>query len=591
MESSEKIQVLRSVMRQNEVDYLLISSACPHFGDETPSYWRTIWWLTGFSGSNAFVILSHSFAGLWTDSRYLIQARRQLSGTGVEIMMPAYKESSYFDWLSANVKEGNVIAFDGFAISADFFRKLKDRLQGKTIRYKSDFNPFDELWTNRPSIPDSVAWEHDLQFTGNESEAKIKTVRREMNRTDIDKHLLTSPDDIMWLLNIRGGDMDYDPVVLSYFLLGKGSACFFADLKKIPDGIERKMSSMGISVEPYGNIAVALQNLEPGSVLLADETKLSVTLLNSIPGSVKITYDKSIPAAMKAVKNLTEISNIEETMIKDGIVLTKFFFWFENSIDKLIMDEKNLSQKLTELRKQQEGFLMSSFRPIIAFNENAALPHYETGSGLSATIGDRGILLVDSGGHYIGGTTDTTRTIMKGLPSIQQKRDFTMVLKGHIALATAKFPIGTKGYQLDVLARKVLWENGLNYGHGTGHGVGYCLSVHEGPCSISPASNETAIIPGMLLSNEPAVYREGEYGIRTENLMVCYEDEETEFGRFLKFDTVTLCYIDALLIDKSLMDSDEISWLNAYHDLVYTKLSPYLSTEEKAWLKEKTKSP
>jgi Xaa-Pro aminopeptidase len=291
---------------------------------------------------------------------------------------------------------------------------------------------------------------------------------------------------------------------------------------------------------------------------------------------------------MKAVKNKTEIENIGKVMIKDGVALTKFFYWIENDLGVVPMTEVSLAGRLLEFRMHQEGFLSPSFSTITALNEHAALPHYEPTSESDSILGESGIFLVDSGGQYMGGTTDITRTISFGTPTALQKKDFTLVLKGHIALAFAKFPMGTKGYQLDLLTRKALWENGLNYGHGTGHGVGYCLNVHEGPQNISPADVKINIEPGMLISNEPAIYREGEYGIRTENLILCYEDEETEFGQFLKFDTVSLCYIDKSLIDKSLLDLKEINWLNNYHTEVYDKISPYLTKEEREWLKGKT---
>jgi Xaa-Pro aminopeptidase len=301
-----------------------------------------------------------------------------------------------------------------------------------------------------------------------------------------------------------------------------------------------------------------------------------------------VIEDTSIPARLKAVKNKTEIENISGAMIKDGLALTKFFFWLEKNLGDIPLTEVSLAEKLLDLRSQQEDFLGTSFASIIAFNEHSALPHYNPSEGPAALIGETGILLVDSGGQYFNGTTDITRTISVGLPSEFQKKDFTLILKGHISLALAKFPSGTKGYQLDILARRALWDNGLNYGHGTGHGVGFCLNVHEGPQNISPSANNTIIEPGMLISNEPALYREGEYGIRTENLILCYEDEETEFGQFLRFETMSLCIIDKSLIEVSLLSRIEINWLNSYHSEVFDKLSPYLNKEESVWLKEKT---
>jgi len=316
----------------------------------------------------------------------------------------------------------------------------------------------------------------------------------------------------------------------------------------------------------------------------------SVSLYNSIPAGVRIVEDISIPSRLKSKKNRIEIENISKVMVKDGVALTKFLRWIELNHGIIPMTELSLSARLQELRSQQEEYLGPSFSTIVASNEHAALPHYSATKESDAEIGENIILLVDSGGQYMGGTTDITRTISTGIPTQQQKRDFTLVLKGHIALAKARFPIGTRGYQIDMLARKALWDNGYDYGHGTGHGVGYCLNVHEGPQSISPADNRTVLEAGMLISNEPALYREGEYGIRTENLVLCYQDEETEFGEFLKFDTLSLCYIDKSLIDKSLLDRKDIEWINSYHSEVFEKLSSFLDEEEKKWLKEKTEA-
>jgi len=327
---------------------------------------------------------------------------------------------------------------------------------------------------------------------------------------------------------------------------------------------------------------------EKGSTVLLSPEKISVAIFNSIPATLKIIEDTSIPSRLKAIKNKIEIENICKTIVKDGVALTKFFHFVDENTGLVPMTEVSLTIRLHECRTMQKDFLGPSFATIIAYKEHSALPHYSASDGSDTILEENGILLVDSGGQYMGGTTDITRTISIGTPSPEQKLDFTLVLKGHINLATVKFPFSTRGYQLDILARKTLWEHGLNYGHGTGHGVGYCLNVHEGPQNISPADNKTRIESGMLITNEPSVYREGEYGIRTENLMICYEDEETDFGKFLKFDTLSLCYIDKKLIDKSLLDRKEIEWLNTYHSEVYDKISPFLTEDEKAWLKDKT---
>jgi Xaa-Pro aminopeptidase len=468
------------------------------------------------------------------------------------------------------------------------FRKINNTLKSRSLNYITDCDLVASIWTDRPEMPGSPAWDLPVRFSGKERSNKLSEVRERMRKRSIDQHLLTSPEDIMWLLNIRGNDLEFTPVLLSYFLISEGSAVLFAGIEKIKPELLQEFSGLKIQVKEYNSVTGVLSSLKEGSSVLVSPDTTSVALYNSIPESVRIVEDISIPCRMKAIKNPVEIKNTEDVMTKDGVALTMFFFWLEKNIGSRGMTELSLASKLQEFRERQIDYLGPSFRTISAFNESSAFPHYETGTDLSGTIEGNGILLIDSGGQYKGGTTDITRTIIIGTPSAKQRKDFTLILKGHIALACAKFPAGTLGYQLDLLARKVLWENGINYGHGTGHGVGFCLNVHEGPQSISPAANKTIIEAGMILSNEPAIYREGEYGIRTENLMICYEDEETEFGQFLKFDTISLCHIDKTLLDRTLLSDQEIAWLNRYHEELYNKIAPFLTVEEKEWLRLKT---
>lgn len=492
------------------------------------------------------------------------------------------------DFVYENARQGEKIGIDGRIFSITQFRKLEKRLENKQVSFETGCDLITPLWNDRPELPFSVAFDHPVRFSGKDRAVKITEVREQMKKENADYHLLTSNDDIMWLLNIRGSDLKYSPLLLSYALIGEKQILLFIDETKIPLKLASEFDKLGIVLLPYDEISEISSSVTEGFPVLINPAAMSVSLYDSISKKSKIIEDLSIPARLKAVKNKTEIENIGHVMIKDGVALARFFCWFDSNNGKLQMTENLLSEKLFEFRSQQKDFLGSSFATITAFNENSALPHYTPEDGPGAGIGERGLLLVDSGGQYMGGTTDITRTIPVGIPSARQKKDFTLVLKGHINLALAKFPKGTRGYQLDFIARRAMWESGINYAHGTGHGVGFCLNVHEGPQSISPADNKTVIETGMLTSNEPAIYRDGEYGIRTENLILCYEDEETEFGQFLKFDTVSLCYIDKSLIDKSLLDQKEIAWLNSYHSEVYDKLSPFLSEEEKLWLFEKT---
>ena len=589
MDRLKKLSTLRSLIAEYRIDYLVIPSNGPDISDQVQEHWKIIKWLTGFTGSYAFVVVSQSFAGLWTDFRYYIQAEKQLAGSGFKLMLPEnFQSSDHAGWLSDNIKQGDTIGFDGRLVSVTDFRKIKNKFGNRSVRYVTDLDLFTTLWTDRPVMPESVVRDHSIKYAGKDRRQKLAEVREKMKKKSVDAHLLTSPEDIMWLLNIRGNDLEFNPVALSYFLLSERSAVLFAGIGKISEELLEEFAQLKIEIKNNNTLTEVLSSLKAVSSVLLSPDTTSTALYNSIPEHLIIVEDVSIPGRMKAVKNHIEIKNIEHVMIRDGIALTKFFYWLENNTGKMKMTESSLAFKLREFRTEQPDYIGPSFRTISAYNANAALPHYETDPVYSSIISGNGIFLIDSGAQYHGGTTDITRTIIIGNPLPEQKRDFTLVLKGHIALASAKFPAGTKGYQLDILARQYLWEAGLNYGHGTGHGVGFCLNVHEGPQSISPAANCTSIEAGMLISNEPAVYREGLYGIRTENLMICYEDEETEFGKFLKFDTVSLCYIDRNLIEQDLLSRQETEWLNKYHEELYTKIAPYLESREKAWLRLKT---
>lgn len=579
-------------MKEYGIDAYIIPSADPHLGENIPDHWRIIPWLTGFTGSSATVVITQSFAGLWTDSRYFIQAEQQLNGSGFILMKPLLNGNNDFtDWLKENVNDGNRIAFDGNTFSLNRLRKLENALKSRNIIIDIEGELISEMWTDRPVLPDDMAFDHDLSFCGVSRSDKIARVREKMNQMGVNYHLLCAPDDIMWLLNIRGGDVKFSPLLSAFAIIGEEQILLFADENKIPLKIASEFDKLNIVILPYEETAAILSALPGDSAILISPSFTSAILYKSIPGEMKIIEDVSIPARLKSIKNKTEISNIGKVMIKDGVALTKFFYWFETTGTSTNLTEISIADKLDEFRSGQDNYMGPSFQTISAFNDHGALPHYNASPETDYKISGNGILLIDSGGQYPGGTTDITRTVAIGRPSSRQKTDFTLVLKGMISLAMAKFLSSTRGYQLDILARKALWEHGLNYGHGTGHGVGFFLNVHEGPQSISPASNPDSnsfIQPGMLISDEPAIYREGEYGIRIENLILCYEDEETEFGKFLRFDTVSLCYIDKNLIDKALLEIKEIDWLNSYHSDVYEKLSPHLTAEEKEWLKGKT---
>ena len=590
----ERLSLLRAAMDDKNIDFYVIPSADPHLGEYVPDHWRIINWLTGFTGSSATVVITSSFAGLWTDSRYFIQAEKQLYGSGFRLINPDLQESgNLIDWIAREINTGNKVALDGSIFSIEWTRKIEKMLNVKNISFDFECDLISQLWTDRPPMPFSEAFDHPIQFCGKDRSDKIEEVRERMRLTGVDFQFLTSIDDIMWLLNIRGHDIKFSPLIISFAIIGKEQILLFLDENKIPLKLASEFDRLGIVMLPYEETSAILSTLSPGSTMLINPSTTSSSLFKSIPGGMKVIEDISIPSRLKAVKNAVEIGSIRKAMVRDGVALSRFFFWLEQESDPETRTELSIGEMLENLRSENENYLGPSFSSIVALNEHGALPHYTSTAETDINIGTEGILLIDSGGQYLDGTTDITRTISLGIPTGEQRRDFSLVLRGTINLALAKFPVGTKGFQLDVLARKALWENGFNYGHGTGHGVGFCLNVHEGPQNIGPGSgtgSKTIIEPGMLISDEPAIYREGKYGIRIENLILCSEERETEFGNFLKFDTVSLCYIDKSLIDISLLDRKEIDWLNFYHTEVYNKLSPFLSDAEKIWLREKTEA-
>ncbi|MGD0583330.1 MAG: aminopeptidase P family protein [Bacteroidales bacterium] len=588
----KRLRQLREIMKEQGIDAFIIPNADPHLGENIPDHWKSVQWLSGFTGSAATIVVSRTNAGLLTDSRYFLQAERELEGSGFELMKSGGLDGWTINkWLLLNIRKGGIIAFDGRLISAGSFRKMRDMLKIRQPVFATDSDLISGLWEGRPSMPDSIAFEHSIEFSGIRRDIKIESVRKEMAGRNIDYHLLNAPDDIMWLLNIRGADISYSPILLCRAIIGKDQVLLFADEKKLHPKLSHEFDSLGVVILPYDELNPVLASLAPGSSILLSVEDTPVSIFDSIPDTIEIKNDISIPSRMKAVKNVTERENIRNVMIKDGVALTRFFIWLEKNTGSGSITEGSAAKKLGELRLQQTNCTGESFMPIVAYNEHAALPHYSFAGSPETVILNSGSLLVDSGGQYLDGTTDTTRCIALSRPSVEMKRDFTLALKGMIKLAAVKFPYGTRGSQLDILSRKTLWDNGINFGHGTGHGVGFFLNVHESPPVISSATSsrfDLPLEPGMIVSDEPGIYREGKYGFRTENLIMVVEDESTEFGLFLKFETLTLCYIDRALVEKSLLDSDDITWLNSYHTTVYRRLSNFLSDEEREWLNEKT---
>ena len=588
----KRLAGLRAAMKKKGIDALIVPVTDPHLGEYVPDHWKVIQWLTGFTGSAATVVITVRFAGLWTDSRYFIQAEEQLQNSGFELVRLRIPHTpEYIEWLAGNIKKGGRVAVDGRVISIGQVRMLEAALEpfGAKLDIKCDL--ITGAWTDRPALPSEEAFEHPVKYAGRSRAEKISDVRARMAEMKADYQLCTSADDIMWLLNIRGNDINFSPLVISFALIGRDQVLFFADEEKFPGKIKAAFDRDGVVILPYDMVPQVISSLPEDSVLLLSPGTTSAAIFRAVPRKVKIIEEISIPTRLKAIKNATEIANIRQVMVRDGVALTRFFFWLENSLGKEHITELTASAKLEAFRREQEDCKGPSFETIAAYNAHAALPHYAPSVESDTELKPKGIFLLDSGGQYQGGTTDVTRTVALSKPDKKMKSDFTLALKGTIGLAMARFPTGTKGFQLEILARKALWDNGLNYGHGTGHGVGYFLNVHEGPQTIGTGSSgdlKTVLEPGMLTADEPAIYRTGEYGFRTENLILCVEDQTTDHGTFLKFETVTHCYIDRSLIEASLLDDRELKWLNEYHTTVFRTLSPFLKADEKKWLKEKT---
>ncbi len=594
MEHKKQLKSLRDLMKKNHVDAYIIPMSDPHLSEYVAEHWRVIDWISGFSGSAGNLVVTKDFAGLWTDSRYFFQATQQLKDTGFELVKLKIPHSpEYIEWIAENIAAGSTIAFDAKVFPINLVKQMEMAFFPKKLLLKPDFDPIDEIWKDRPPIPKHDIFIHEFQYAGKSSAEKLKVLRIEMDRQHIDYQIISSLDDIAWLFNIRGNDIPYVPVAICFAIISQSEAWLFIDMEKVPDGIVRLLKKDFIRVKPYDEIYDFIKNIEFGNKLSTQFTKTNYALFNAIPEDCSVSDHLNFTTRLKAEKNKTEIANIKESMVKDGVALVKFFYWLEQNIGKERITEISAAKKLRTYRAEQEGFFDESFTPISAYNAHAAMPHYSATPETDVELKPEGIYLIDSGAQYFGGTTDITRTISLGEPTQRQKDDYTLALKGTIDLAMAVFPYGTRGFQLDVLARKPLWDNQMNYGHGTGHGVGYFLNVHEGPQTIGTSASgdiSTILIPGMLTSDEPAFYREGEYGFRTENLLLVVEDKENEFGKFLKFKTVSLCPIDSKLINKDLLDQKEIEWLNTYHKKVFEKLSPYLAEDKVAWLKEKVKT-
>ncbi|MCQ2183835.1 MAG: aminopeptidase P family protein [Bacteroidales bacterium] len=594
----QRIEALRSKMVSSGFDAVVVTGTDPHSSEYPAPRWQQVRWLTGFTGEAGDVVVTASHAGLWTDSRYFIQAAEQLSGTGVELHRTRQSDSVYIpEFLrreAANLGEDRsyVVAYDGLCMSAaavDEIRQALLPLGEDKFELVSVDNLLSPLWTDRPAIPDEPIAVVPDDMTGESTAQKIDWLRSCITAAGADMMLLSSLDEIAWLLNVRGSDIEYNPLVISYLLVSETSVKWFVLKDRDRGRLAEVMASRGVETLPYGELELSLGETS-GATLLVDKSTLSSSvdaLLNRFCDDVK--YATSPVQLRKAVKNPTEIASQRKAYIEDGLAVEKFLYWLECEAAENVT-EWEASERLTALRAEIHGYRGNSFENISAYGKNAALPHYSTPREGSAQIERHGLYLVDSGGQYLTGTTDITRTVPMGECTPLEMEDYTLVLKGMIDLSMAQFPEGTAGCQIDAAARLPLWKAGRNFGHGTGHGIGFWLCVHEGPQSIRQNFLSQPLLPGMITSNEPGLYREGFHGIRHENVVLCREVQETEFGKFLGFETLTKCHIDTSAVIVEMLTDQERAWLNDYNAEVYETLSPSLDEDICAWLREKTRA-
>ena len=591
MNVNEKIALLREFMEENKLDAYVIPSSDPHMSEYVADHWKARSWISGFNGSAGTFVATKKESGLWTDGRYFIQAEKQLAGSGVRLFkMGVEGVPTFAQWIADNLKQGECVGFAGKTTSVAGFKELEGKLAPKGILINRSHDLIEKIWTDRPPIPAAQIMNHDVRFAGLSTKEKLEKVRAEMENAGACNYLISSLDDIAWLFNVRGDDVPYISVTIAYALISMTEAFIFINRDKVPEDVMNTLHENGVQVLDYEHVKVQLETLADGQSIALDPKRINCWLYDSIPGHCKKMEIDEITTILKAVKNDIELKNYERCQISDGIAMVKFLHWIEKNIGKQEITELTVADKLEYLRAQQPDNLGLSFTTIAAYRDHGAMMHYSATEESGYVLENKGLMVLDSGGQYLSGTTDITRTVVFDELSEEEKTDFTLVLKAHISLASARFLYGATGSNLDVLARKPLWDVGLDYKCGTGHGVGYCLSVHEGPQNFSPVPNKVKLEKGMILTIEPGIYKEGKHGVRTENMVLVADDLQNEYGRFLKFEAMTLCPISLKAIIPEMLTIQEKNWLNAYHEKVCDTLSPYLEGDEKEWLYANTRS-
>lgn len=586
----EKLSAIRQQMKADGVAAYIIPSADPHISEYLPDHYKCIKFTTGFKGSVSTVVITPNFAGLWADFRYFEQATDELKGSGFELVkLKVQHAPEYIAWLGETLAKGSTIAFDEKLVSVVLGELLHQQLAFKAIHFtnKDYLNP---IWKNRPSLPSEPAFLVEEEFIGQSIASKLAAVRKAMKQLHVSHHLISSLDDMAWLFNIRGSDVKYNPVVLSFALINENEANLYIDKTKLTATNQAILAQNGVIIKAYDKVGEDLQNLSSENSILIDPKRNCFAMYKLIPNSVKRILDTNPSTNLKAIKNDVEVNNIRKAMVKDGVAITQFLKWVKDNVGKIEMTELSAAAQLKKFRAAQDGFIGESFNTISGYRAHGALPHYAANEKSDVSIKAEGLFLVDSGGQYRYGTTDITRVIPMGNNTEEEKTDYTLVLKAMIEGCKTRFPKGTCGYQIDAITRRPMWDYNLNYGHGTGHGVGYFLNVHEGPQVFNATATPVAIELGMITSIEPGIYRSGKHGIRIENLVLTVKDEINEFNEFYAFETLTLAPIDTSLVKKELLEQAHIDWLNNYHAIVYEKLSPHLNEDEKVFLKKMTAS-
>ncbi|PMS34757.1 Xaa-Pro aminopeptidase [Trinickia symbiotica] len=591
---SARLARLREAMAREGLAAYIVPSSDPHLSEYPPERWEGRRWLSGFTGSAGTLVVTADFAGLWADSRYWSQAEVQLAGSGIALMkILGVQQAQHVEWLTAHLTAGACVGVDGAVLALAAARTLSDALDARGMSLRTDLDLLDSVWSGRPALPRDAVFEHAMPYASVTRAEKLEAIRRTMREQGAQWHFVSTLDDLAWLANLRGADVNFNPVFVGHALIGLDSATLFIAAGKVPNDVANALLRDGFRIEDYERAPAALAALPEGSTLLVDPRRITYGARQAVPSTVKVVEAVNPSTFAKSRKTSGEAEHVRATMEQDGAALAEFFAWFEGALGRDTVTELMIDERLTAARARRPGFVCRSFATIAGFNANGAMPHYRAMEASHATVTGDGLLLIDSGGQYVGGTTDITRVVPIGQVSPEQKRDFTLVLKGMIALSRARFPRGIRSPMLDAIARAPIWEAGADYGHGTGHGVGYFLNVHEGPQVIShyaQAEPWTAMEAGMITSVEPGLYRPGRWGVRIENLVLAREAGETEFGAFLDFETLTLCPIDTRCIVLELMRVDERAWLNAYHETVRARVSAHVSGDAKAWLEARTQA-